>query len=146
MDGKRRSLLAILILVAISYCSANIRLDKLIIPHHYNVELTLNVEEKTFSVDERIQFELLEDSNRISLNMFNLEGDWLDSVFVRPINQDVQYTPFAATTRTSNEEQLLILDFEFILEGKTTYNIQFSNISGVFGSGFVEAPLWNSDR
>lgn len=147
MVEKRRLLvIPILVLLVLSRSSSVLgtRLDKLAVPSHYDVQLTIDVETKTFFVDETIEFTLLEDSNEISLNVYNLEGGgWLSNTILRPIDQDVEYQPLVSETHISGVQQSVVLTFALILPGNTNYTLQLTNVRGSFGSGLVEVPLTN---
>lgn len=106
-------------------------------PLHYDVKITLNVEEKSFSVEEVIQIFVLEDTEVIEINSNNLFVDWLKSRLVGPDGQE--YSPISWTEEVMRN--CISLLFEEAIPGDGEYSLLLTDIRGEFGSGLVEVPL-----
>lgn len=148
MDGKKpmsRKVILFLLVTLLLIGAASARLDRTAIPYHYDVELTINLDTRKFYVEETIEFTLLEDTNRLTMNVFNLESSWVNSVLKPVDEEDVQYSPFTSAVHLSDRDQLLILQFMVELPGNTNYTLKFDRITGSFGSGFVEWPMTVGD-
>lgn len=121
-----------------------LRLNNNTVPLHYEVALTIDVDTKSFLVQESILITVLEDTSDIKINVNGLVSStsWLAST--RLISDDgVEFRPIDAIEDIDN--QILALSFADLVTGNANYTLQFTDVQGSFGNGLLEVPLSTDD-
>lgn len=106
------------------------------LPLLYDVTLTLNVAEKSFSSDVAIQITVLEDTQVLEINSRSeLEVDWLKGY--RVISESgKEFVP--VQFEYEEDRETVVLEFEEVLLGEANYTVYIKNVRGSFGRGFIE--------
>lgn len=113
------------------------------VPRHYNVELTLNEQTKSFAIGESIEVTILQDTNTIEINSHNIRGDWLNTRLVAENGSEFKPN-FVVEMYDEVSEVMHIYFEEAVIAGN--YTLHLTGIIGVFGSGIVEVPLPNTSK
>lgn len=115
------------------------RLSNATIPHHYAVNLTIDVETKRFYAEEFIHLSIHEDVTELQINSNGLQGDWLES---RLINEDgKEITASEASMEYDEYSEVLYLRFPEVIPSDSNYTLHLMGIEGYFGMGLIEYPL-----
>lgn len=114
------------------------RLLPLSVPLHYDVELTIDVDAKSFVLREWIKFHHLQDFHRFDFNWMGPEVDWLNSSYVVSDTGKV-FRP--NRWLFTDERNAISLRFEETLPGNANYTVFMENVTGLFGSGLLEIPM-----
>lgn len=121
-----------------------VRLNSTTVPLHYEVHLTISVEDKLFSVEEFISLTVLEDTKVIAINSNGLtsSSSWLTSTRLIGDN-GIEYRPINVEEDPGND--LLVLRFGEVISGEANYTLHFTDVQGSFGNGLSEVPLSPND-
>lgn len=136
-------LVLLCVFFAASLAEDRLRLNSSIaLPLHYNVELTIDIDSKSFSVDESILITILEDTQVIEINSFDLQVDWVANSKV--ISEDgEEFHPVSWTEET--ERNCISLVFPEVIQGKANYTLYVAKAEGAFGGGLLEVPVSADD-
>lgn len=151
MDGNIPKYLLVIPLFLILFPSVllaqnTVRLDPtLITPHHYDVELTIDVDTKSFFVEETVLITVLQDTQELQINSDRLDGAWLKTRLVAVIGSK-EFLPNFAYTRYDNSGEILFLMFDEVIPGNANYTMHFTEVKGQFGLGLIEVPLPDREK
>lgn len=110
------------------------------LPLHYNVELTIDIDGKSYSVDESILITILEDTQVIEINSFDLEVDWVaNSKVISAEEGGQEFYPVAWTEE--KDRNCITLEFGEVIPGGANYTLYIAVAKGAFGGGLLEVPL-----
>lgn len=131
-----KSVLLFVGLLATVLAQSQIRLGNGTIPLHYDVELTIDVSAKRFSVLTSISISVLEETTEITVNTNSLvpTTSWLASS--RLISENGQVIQI--TSEIEENDRLRMGFLNVIPDGN--YVLEFE-VEGFFGEGLVEVPL-----
>lgn len=131
-----KSLVLLVTLFTTPSIASRVRLNSTTVPHHYDVELT--IEENSFTVQESILITVLEDTQEIEINANGFNSTpWLTSCRLASTD-GWEVLPYESE---EIEEGFLLLRFEDVIPGGFNYTLSFTDVEGSFGAGLVEVPL-----
>lgn len=125
--------------------SACIRLDDSVIPYHYDIQLELNVESKSFSGQGSIEVELTKELRELRINRNYLVGSWTTCRLVSHVN-DQAYLVGSSIYINDQANELLVLQFPATVPGGANYTLYFESITGTFDRALEETADLTSGR
>lgn len=112
-----------------------VRLDPSeLIPLHYNIETTIDLNVNKFISHGSILIHLLKDVNEIKFFASGLRVAWFSSVLEDEDGET--FRPIGNTIGIDGSYTGLVFDEQF--EGGSNYTLHFLNVEGDYGRGFVE--------
>ena len=141
----RQKVLLVLLSVSIGttpvLCDNPIRLDAgAAHPFHYEVELRVDVQSKSFTAEATIELHLGEDTQELMINSNNMDGDWHNS---RLVNLDTgeEYVTSLGLTVWDDFSEVLQLHFPETIPGGSNYTLHLKGMKGDFQKAFQEMRL-----
>lgn len=109
-------------------------------PFHYEVELQIDIQAKSFTAEASIELHLGKDTQELKINFNHVDGDWLNS---RLVNRDtgVEYVANFGYTVFDDFSEVLHLLFPEVVPGNSNYTLHLRGMRGDFQKGFQEMVL-----
>lgn len=137
--SKNPSVLLVLLVLlpSVIYAQIAVRLDNtLVVPHHYNVDLTIGL--STYTVEETVLITLLQDSQEITFNFRGQNGGWFQTRLLTADGQPLN--PPLTIPRFTLRDNTVTLTFSDVIP-RGTYTLHFAAFQGQFGTGLIQVPL-----
>lgn len=145
MDGIIPKLLIVILFPNILLAQNTVRLDNtLITPLHYDVELTIDVDSKTFAVEETVLITVLQDTQKLLINSNRLQTSWLKKLVA--VSDSREFVPYHSYGVYDAVSEIYYSFFNEVIPGNENYTMHFSEVEGHFGLGLIEVPLPDTDK
>lgn len=113
------------------------------LPLHYDVELTVDSNAKTFTSTVAILIAVLEDTNHFELFQSGLIHGWLSGT--RAISEDGEESIPNAVSFIVGTDHFSV-HFDTVFQAGHNYTLQFTDVRGAFGGGLVVEPSWRENE